>query len=263
MINGKTQVIGIVADPIDHVRTPERFNAYLRQSGCNAVLVPFHVRPHDFAGFVAGLSAIANLAGMVVTIPYKEAVVPYCTALTDAARRSAAVNILRIDPQARTLTGANLDGEGFVQGLLGQGHVIAGQRIYLAGAGGAARAIAHALASNGAAAIGIYNRTESRARQLVQELRGFYPRLDIQAVDATPKHYTLAVNATALGLQQGDPLPFALDRLHPDTLIAEVVMNPDITPLLAAASERGHPTHLGRHMVDAQIEHMARFLGLQ
>lgn len=262
MISGKTRIIGIVADPIDHVRTPQRFNAYLQRIGCDAVLVPFHVRPQDFAGFVAGLTAIRSLTGLVVTIPYKEAVVQHCTDLTEAAQRSGAVNILRIDHQARTLTGSNLDGEGFVQGLLGQGHAIAGRRVYLAGAGGAAKAIAHALARHGASAIAIYNRTENRARQLVQELRTQYPQLDAKVGGASPENCTLAVNATSLGLKPGDVLPFGLDCLPVDTLIAEVVMNPDMTPLLVAAKERGHPIHLGHHMVDAQIEQMAHFLGL-
>ncbi|AYC32387.1 shikimate dehydrogenase [Pseudomonas cavernae] len=262
MINGKTRLVGIVADPIEHVRTPERFNAYMQQLGCNAVLVPLHVRPEQFAGFVAGLAANRNLAGLVVTIPYKEAVLPHCTELSAAARQSGAVNVLRIDHERGALIGGNLDGEGFAQGLLAQGHAIRGQRVYLAGAGGAAKAIAHALASHGAAAIGIYNRTEARARQLVEELRAHHPQLQAEVAGSMPTHYTLAVNATSLGLKPGDDLPFALDRLPTGALVAEVVMNPDMTPLLLAAAAHGHPVHLGRHMIDAQIEQMARFFGL-
>ncbi len=262
MINGKTRVVGIVADPIEHVRTPERFNAYMRELDCNAVLVPFHVRPENFAAFVASLPAMCNLAGLVVTIPYKESVLPLCTELTDAARQIGAVNVLRIDHESDALIGTNLDGEGFACGLLGQDHSIRGQHIYIAGAGGAAKAIAHALANSGAASIGIYNRTESRSRQLVQELRAHHPRLQVEIAGPVPEHCTLAVNATALGLKPGDGLPFELDRLPVGALVAEVVMNPDMTPLLQAAAERGHSVHLGRHMVDAQIGAMARFFGL-
>ncbi|MCY1366874.1 Shikimate dehydrogenase (NADP(+)) [compost metagenome] len=205
---------------------------------------------------------MGNLAGLVVTIPYKEAVLPHCTELTDAARRIGAVNVLRLDPRTGALLGSNLDGEGFARGLLAQGHAIRGQHVYLAGAGGAAKAIAHALASHGAASIGIYNRTESRAQQLVQELRAQHPSLLAEVAGPAPEHCTLAVNSTSLGLQPGDGLPFELDKLPIGTLVAEVVMNPDMTPLLLAAAERGHPIHLGRYMVDAQIEEMARFFGL-
>lgn len=262
MINGRTRLVGIVADPIGHVRTPERFNAHMQRLHCDAVLVPFHVRPDDFAGFIAGLPAIRSLVGMVVTIPYKELVLPYCSHLTEAAQQIGAVNVMRIGHEPKTITGTNLDGEGFAQGLIGQGHAIRGQRVYLAGAGGAAKAIAHALAQRGAAAIGIFNRTESRAAQLVQNLRAHYPQRDIHVAGARPEDYTIAVNATALGLQQDDALPFGLDRLPAATLVAEVVMSQDMTPLLAAAMKRGHPIHFGRHMVDAQIDQMARFFGL-
>ncbi|UVE16136.1 shikimate dehydrogenase [Pseudomonas sp. LS44] len=262
MINGKTRVVGIVADPIEHVRTPERFNAYMQELGCNAVLVPLHVRPENFAAFIASLPAMRNLAGLVVTIPYKESVLPLCTELSDAARQIGAVNVLRIDHELGALVGTNLDGEGFTRGLLAQGHAIRAQHVYIAGAGGAAKAIAHTLANHGAASIAIYNRTESRARQLVEELRAHHPHLVAEVAGSVPEHCTLAVNSTSLGLQPGDGLPFELDRLPVGAVVAEVVMNPDMTPLLLAAAKLGHPIHLGRHMVDAQIEEMARFFGL-
>lgn len=262
MINGETRVIGIVADPIGHVRTPERFNAYIARKSINAVLVPFHVRPEDFAGFIASLPAIRNLVGMVVTIPYKEIVLSCCTGVTDEARRIGAANVLRIGHEPRTITGTNLDGEGFVQGLIGQGHGVDGTHVFIAGAGGAGKAIAHAMAQHGAASVGIYNRTESRALQLVEELRAHYPQLDAHVAGARPERYTLAVNSTALGLNAGEALPFSLDALPPGALVAEVVMNRDMTALLTDAAQRGHPIHFGRHMVDAQIDRMAQFLGL-
>jgi shikimate dehydrogenase len=262
MINGATLVVGIVADPIEHVLTPARFNAYMEQLGCNACLVPFNVRPDRFSSFIAALPTIRNLAGLVVTIPYKESVLPFCNELTDSARQSGAVNILRLNHETGVLTGANFDGEGFAQGLLAQGHVIRGQRIYIAGAGGAAKAIAHALANHGAAAIGIYNRTRSRAQHLVQELYAHHPHLIAEVAGPEPEHYTLAVNCTSLGLKPGDEMPFELKCLDITTPIAEVVMNPDMTALLLAAELRGHPVHRGRHMIDAQIGEMVRFLGL-
>lgn len=262
MINGETRVIGIVADPIGHVRTPERFNAYIEHRSINAVLVPFHVRPDDFAGFIANLPTIRNLVGMVVTIPYKEIVLSCCTGVTDEARRIGAVNVLRIGHEPKTITGTNLDGEGFVQGLIGQGHGVDGRRVFVAGAGGAGKAIAHALAQHGTASIGVYNRTESRALELVEDLRAHYPQIDAHVAGARPENYTLAVNSTSLGLSTGDARPFSLDGLPSSALVAEVVMNRDMTPLLKDAEERGHPIHFGRHMVDAQIDQMARFFGL-
>jgi shikimate dehydrogenase len=266
VITGKTRVIGIVADPIGHVRTPQAFNALMAQRGCDAVMVPFHVKPDNFAPFFAALPAIENLVGLVVTLPYKEAIVPFCTHLSDAARRVGAVNVVKFSDGAssmnRTMTGNNFDGEGFAGGLAAQGHVINGQRVYIAGAGGAAKGISDALAERKVSAIGIYNRNRSRAEQLVDNLRKHYPQIDVHVAGVRPENYTLAVNATSLGLATDDPLPFSIDGLPTDAIVAEVVMSAEPTPLLLVAQQRGLVVHFGRHMLQVQLDRMADFLGL-
>jgi len=264
-ITGNTRVIAIIADPIGHVRTPQAFNALMAQHAVDAVMVPFNVRPEHFPQFIAAAPLIQSLAGLVVTIPYKETILAHCTALTDAAQRMGAVNIVRFgDAQdgTRSVLGGNFDGAGFVGGLLAQGHAVQGKRVYLAGAGGAAKAIAHALAAEGIAALGIYNRSPERAEQLVRELRQYYPQLDAHLAGSAPVEYSLAINSTSLGLQAADPLPFAPDGLPPGAVVAEVVMKTDITPLLAKAAACGLAVHLGRHMLEVQIERMGQFLGL-
>ena len=257
--------MAIVADPIGHVRTPQAFNALMAQRGIDAVMVPFHVQPQDFAAFIAAAPLIRSLAGLVVTIPFKETILSHCTELTDAARRIGAVNIVRFADAgngARSVVGNNLDGAGFVGGLLAQGHQVAGRRVYLAGAGGAAKAIAHALADHDIVALGIYNRSAARAEQLAQELRSHYPQLQVHLTDTAPADYTLAINSTSLGLNEGDPLPFSPDRLPAGAVVAEAVMKTEITPLLARAGERGLSVHFGRYMMEVQIERMAQFLEL-
>jgi shikimate dehydrogenase len=266
MINGTTRVVAIVADPIAHVRTPQAFNRLMQARGVDAVMVPFNVVPADFAAFMAAAPAIRSLAGLVVTIPYKETILAHCSVVSEAARQAGAVNIVRFGSPdqhgRRSVSGDNLDGAGFVGGLLAQGHAVAGQRVYLAGAGGAAKAIAHALAGHGVAEIGIYNRSAQRAEQLAQDLRQQHPALSVHAADARPAGYALAINATSLGLNEDDPLPFSLDALASDTVVAEVVMKVELTPLLSAAQQRGLAVHFGRHMLGVQLERMGQFLGL-
>jgi shikimate dehydrogenase len=273
IINGHTRVIGILADPIGHVRTPQAFNALMASKAINAVVVPLQVAPADLASVVAALGRVRSMAGLIVTIPHKESILSLCHELTDAARQVGAVNIVRFDAaagQAGTsgeagmrLVGGNLDGEGFVGGLLAQGHALVGRRVYLAGAGGAGKAIAHALAAHGAGAIGVYNRSAERAAHLVAELRHYYPQLDTHVATAHPAHYTLAINSTSLGLNLDDALPFAVEGLPTDALVAEAVMKVELTPLLAAAQRRGLALHFGRYMMQAQLESMKQFLGLR
>lgn len=266
MISGNTHVVAIVADPVAHVRTPQAFNAFVQAQGIDAVMVPFHVKPDGFEAFMAAVAHIDNLRGLIITIPYKETVVASCSSLTESAKRIGAVNIVRFGKEAETgnrvITGHNLDGEGFVGGLVREGYRFAGKRVYMAGAGGAAKAIAHSLADHGVASLGIYNRNTERAAQLIQQLRTYYPHIDFHVADDCPKDYALALNATSLGLGEQDSLPFRLSALPVTTLVAEVVMKVNMTPLLVQAQQRAMPIHFGHHMVDVQIERMAEFLGL-
>lgn len=265
MINGQTRVVAIIADPIAHVRTPEAFNALMQHRGINAVLVPFHVNASHFDAFIKHVTTIQSLHGLIVTIPYKESVLAHCHQLSDAARRIGAANIIRFDRHPTedgcTLSAHNLDGEGFVTGLITQGHDIKGKRVYLAGAGGAGKAIAHALADHSVDAIGIYNRSPERAHQLISELNHYYPHIHIHLADDQPTDYDYAINSTSLGLSEGDAHPFAIDHLPIHATVAEVVMKTKVTPLLEKAQRRGLKVHYGHHMMDAQIMRMASFFG--
>lgn len=266
MINGQTRVVAIIADPIAHVRTPQAFNALMQHRNIDAVMVPFHVTARHFGKFIKHVATIQNLQGLVVTIPYKESVLAHCHHLSDAAQRIGAANIIRFDRHETqddcVLSAHNMDGEGFVTGLMTQGHDIKDKRIYLAGAGGAGKAIAHALAEHHVETIGIYNRSPERAHQLISELTHYYPHINIHLADDQPTDYDYAINSTSLGLAEGDGQPFVVDHLPAHATVAEVVMKTKVTPLLDAAQKRGLNVHYGHHMMDAQIVRMASFLGL-
>ena len=261
MITGKTRLCAILADPIAHVRTPEAFNALMEACARDAVLVPMHVSPDALAGTIAALRNIANLAGFVVTVPHKAATVALCDVLSDAARTAGAVNVVRRTAEGR-LHGHMLDGEGFVSGLRRSGIDPAGKTAYIAGAGGAANAIAFALATAGAPRIGIWNRTRARAEELAARLSGMENAPAVRVESADPTGYDIVVNATSLGLGEADPMPFAADRLTPDQIVAEIIMKPEWTPLLLEAKRRGCTVALGAPMLDCQLRLMADFMGV-
>ncbi|MBV2180052.1 shikimate dehydrogenase [Castellaniella sp. MT123] len=259
MINGNTRLFAIVADPIAQVRTPQVLNAYFEAHALDAVLVPVHVAPEGLAAVVEGFRRTRNMGGFIVTVPHKTAVAALCDALGPAAQATGSVNTVRREPDGR-LVGDMFDGAGFVQGLRVQGHDPAGKRCLLLGAGGAAGAIAFSLVQAGAAQVVVANRTRAKAEAVVQRVRQAFPQADIQAGDADPQGYDVVVNATSLGMKPDDPLPLVIDRLQPRTLVAEIIMKPELTPLLAQAQARGCPVHFGRHMLDEQVQLMARFM---
>lgn len=259
-IDGKTRVVGIVADPIAHVRTPQLFNAAMARQGHNAVCVPLHVAPPQLPALLAGLAGCQNLAGLVVTIPHKEAVVAHCGALTPAAQLVGAANVLRWDGAHGHWLGGNLDGDGFVAGLKACGHSLAGRRVLLLGAGGAGKAIAYAVGRERPAELVLHNRSMARAEEALARIAPALPGVALCSGAADAEGFDVVINATALGLHDGDPAPLPLETLRPGMLVCEAVMRD--TALLAAACACGAQAHAGQHMLDGQLMAMADFFNL-
>ncbi|MGJ7037432.1 shikimate dehydrogenase [Shinella sp. BE166] len=259
MITGHTRFVPLLAHPCRHVRTPPLFNAECERQGDDIVMVPLDVLPERLHATVDNLRAIENLAGMVITIPHKGAIAGLCDRLVGAAALVGACNIVRREKDG-SLTGGMFDGEGFVAGLLHRGHDPAGKRVLLVGAGGAASGVAHALLRAGVASLTIANRSPEKAETLAGQLRGLFENAHIEIGPADPRGFDIIINGTALGMHAGDALPADVDRLDAGTVVGEVVMQPDVTPLLAAAEARGCVVHKGIHMIEQQVRLLVDFL---
>jgi len=260
-ISGATRVLAIIGDPIQQVRSPEVWNALLRLNNVDAVLVPMQVSAVGLDDFLRGAKALRNFYGLIVTIPHKPATLRQVGHPTERARLVGAVNMIRLDPDGQW-AGDIVDGVGFVEGLRLRGKSVEGRRALVVGSGGAGTAIAFALAEAKAGEIGIFDVARERAEDVASRLKAV--GVNARAVEAAdPAGYDLAVNATPLGLKAGDPLPMDLSRTGPQTIIADAVVYPRITPLLAAAQARGCFVQPGASMMDTQIALQARFFGFQ
>lgn len=269
-ITGKTELYGCIAHPVGHVRAPMIFNNLFNARNIDAVMLPINIAPEQLATAIAGLKALGNFKGAAVTIPFKMAIADLCDELGPGARAAQAVNAIAFGRDGR-LYGDNFDGEGFVAGLLAENPkqqakeaIFGGRNILVCGAGGAARAVLLALAHQNTAKIDVLNRTKAHADEAVM--------LTKKQVSDAPLHvvikqqinfagYDMIINASALGLQENDPLPLDLDRLRADCLICDIIMIPEKTKLIRAAEASGRPYHLGRHMLDYQIEMIGQFIG--
>lgn len=258
-INGKTQVIVLMAWPATHVRSPEFFNAMCCARDINAVLVPWAVPPERLAHAWEGLRYVDNLAGIILTMPHKQTAAQLCDALEGDAAFLKVVNTVRRNTNG-TYTGRMYDGIGFVEGMLAKGIELAGKRVLLLGAGGAATAIALALARQQIGTLTIANRSGDKASRLAEIVTGKVADAIVQIGSADPTGHDIIINATSLGLKPEDPLPCDVSRVKPGMVIADVIMQPAVTPLLVAAAERGAHIHEGEHMVVPQLELFERFL---
>lgn len=257
-ISGHTSLLCILADPISQVRTPQLVNRLLRERGTDAVMVPVHVPAEHLDAMVGGLRHARNFRGMVVTVPHKMAVLALCDALDGDAAAVGAVNVVRREADGR-LVGGILDGQGFLRGLLDAGINVRGASVYLAGAGGAANAIAFALAQAGAGRLTVANRSRARADELAARLAAVYPALPVAVGSPDASGHDIVINATSLGMKPGDALPLDTGSLQAGQVVAEIIMDPAETALLAQARARGCRIHGGAAMLEGQVAEMVAF----
>ncbi len=257
-ISGATRLLGFLGDPVIHAKSPQNFNPLLAAGRHDAILVPLHLRQEAFDGAIGGVMALANLDGLVVTMPYKERLMPRLDEISARARAVGAVNAARRSPEGRWL-GDIFDGVGLVGAVESLGVAPHGMRVGLIGAGGAGAAIAFALAESGVASLAIMDRNAERAEQLSRRVAAFGPlepvagAFDVGAID-------LLVHATPVGMAPGDGLPIDIGGLARNTAVVDIVTKPD-TPLLRAAAALGCRHAGGAAMVAAQTKAILRFLG--
>jgi shikimate dehydrogenase len=133
--------------------------------------------------------------------------------------------------------------------------------VLVVGTGGVGCAIAASLAGAGVAAIGLFDVHSASCHALAQRLKEHYPQIEVHTGSNDPTGHDLVVNATPLGMNDGDPLPIDVARLSPHTFVGEVVMRTEITAFLSAAQARGCPTQLGTDMLYEQIPAYLDFFG--
>ena len=149
---GKTHLLMLIADPVAHVRAAQFVNPIFERKGLDAFLVPVHVRSAELADVVPRLGKLGNVRGLIITIPHKERMARLCSELGPNAKMAGAVNVARVEPGGR-LVGEMFDGEGLVATAKTSGIDYKGRRVLILGAGGAGRAVAFAMAQEGAGEI--------------------------------------------------------------------------------------------------------------
>jgi shikimate dehydrogenase len=259
-ITGATRIYCIVGDPVAPLRSPVFFNTMFRRHGIDAVFVALQIRLEDAEAGFAGLRAMRNIAGMVVTMPLKQRLLPLLDEALPGARQCGAVNTIRREADGR-LVGDMFDGKGGVLGLRWNGHEPRGRRVLLVGTGGAGSACAFALAEAGVAMLTLSDLDARRAEDVAARVRAAVPGCEVRVGAPDPRGQDIVVNATPLGMKPGDPLPIDAALLAPGTVVFDIITNPDPSPLMLAARARGCPAIGGRNLYEGQAVYAARFLG--
>jgi shikimate dehydrogenase len=259
MINGRTAVIAHLGYPTETFTAPMIYNPWFERQRINAVVVPMGVRAEDYAAFMRPLFRLSNIRGALVTMPHKVTTVALLDEVSLAVRIAGSCNAILRRPDG-SLYGDLFDGVGFARGAKRKGFQFAGADCLIIGSGGVGSAIAAATAAEDARSIALYDTRPKAAESLAARLRSHYPALRIELRDNDPADYQLVVNATPLGMEEGDRLPFDPARLDPSTFVGEVVLKGE-TPLVQAVARRGCRCLLGTDMLFEQIPAYLEFFG--
>jgi len=262
-ISGTTRLFSIVGSPITQVKTPQLMNALFDVGGIDAVCLPFEVPTTDFEIILAGIKKLANLDGLVITVPHKVRAMTMADEVSESAKGIGAINVMRRQLDG-TWSGDMLDGSGLVLGLRRLGFKLRGQRVKQLGAGGAGAAVAFALANAGAAHIEISDPRYESSKQLALRLGRFHPgfpvRIDPNPVDVS--HTDLLINCSPIGMNPGDDMPVSFGAFPASLQVVDIIMTPAETPLLKHARQYGCKTTNGRPMIEGQFAAMAEFFDI-
>jgi shikimate dehydrogenase len=259
-IDGHTELIAHIGWPTHSFKAPMIYNPYFESIGVNAVVVPMGSRPETFPQLLRSLFTLENIRGALITMPHKVSVVDLLDEVTPTVRVAGACNAVRRNAAGK-LVGDMFDGEGFVRGLRRKGLQVRGARALVVGCGGVGSAIAASLAAAGVSALQLFDVHEASMQGLAQRLLTHYPAIQVTTGSDDPADMDLAVNATPLGMNPGDPLPMPMDRLEPRTFVGEVVMKTEMTAFLTAAQARGCPVQVGTDMLFEMIPAYLEFFG--
>ncbi len=233
------RTFGILGHPVGHSKSPAMQAAALQAAGIDAQYVPFDVRPEDLAQALSGLRLLP-VAGLNVTVPHKEAILPLLDDVSDEARRIGAVNTIVV--RGAHWRGENTDAPALARILPRVGPIV------VLGAGGAARAVLAAIAGRGTCRVVIANRTLARAEMLARDARGWgldasAAPLDRPALESALADALLLVQASSAGMRGGDTggldgiVP--IEALPDSAAVVDLVYDPRPTDLCRRARARG------------------------
>lgn len=251
-ITAQTQWCGIIGNPVEHSLSPAIHNAAFQQMGLNLVYLAFRV--DNIGDALKGVRALGNARGLSVTIPHKVAAIPFLDEVEPTAKHIGAINTVVVEDGR--LKGYNTDASGALRALKEGGALLDGHRVLILGSGGAARAIAFALATGaGIAGLTILGIEEPERQKLVKDLRAKSGipiedgPLTLDMLRNWVPHVRTLIHCTPVGMHpRVDESCVPPNLFRPELTVMDIVYNPRETKLLQEAQAAGCRTIAGLEM---------------
>lgn len=239
---------GVIGQPVAHSKSPLIHGYWIKKYGLTGTYEALEILPENLETDVQKLVE-SGYRGFNVTIPHKESMLSLCDELDETARAIGAVNSVVIED--KKLFGFNTDAFGFIENIYQHQpkfDFTAGTAIVL-GAGGAARAVIHALLQEGVPKIILTNRTKEKAAKLASMAPARIDVVDWDSREEALRQAAFLVNTSSLGMAGNPPLNLSLENLPPTSLVHDIVYAPQMTDLLTGAKARGNEIVTGIGML--------------
>ncbi|MCF6327408.1 MAG: shikimate dehydrogenase [Devosiaceae bacterium] len=253
VITAKTLCFPMVGSPVSQTYTPAIINSWFQNKGLDAVMIGADIQPAAIENYFEGLRCWNNCGGCSVTIPYKQVAFRAVDDATERAIRLGVVNTIRRMSDGK-LIGEMTDGLAMISALAKKDIYPAGKTALLVGAGGGAgTAIADALCEAGIEKLILLETDKPRLSSLITMLSNQYPAVKLYTETVQANNVDIAINASPLGTNKGDSMPFDFSCIKPNGMVADVITKPEMTGMLAEARKLGFAILTGVEMAGAQL----------
>jgi len=252
MITGKTKVVGVIGNPIEHSLSPPMHNNAYKQLDMDYVYVAFKIEQEDISKLIESAKTL-GIAGLNVTIPYKTDIIKYLDEVDEVARQINAVNTISF--KNGIARGYNTDGIGAVKSIE-KYTPVKDKNVLVLGAGGASKAITFTLINHNIKKLIIANRSKKNALDLIDNLRrqcdfDDIEYVDINDADSRLDEVDIIINTTPIGMYPNVDVeaPIKTDKITDKHIVMDIIYNPLETRLLKEAKSNGAMTIAGTNML--------------
>ena len=230
----------VVGNPINHSLSPELHNHWIKQNRIDAIYEKKKLNNNDLEDLILNVKE-GNINGVNVTVPFKNAVIPFLDALSNEAKKTHSVNTIYL--KDKKIIGHNTDIEGFENALKNINFNLKNKKIFILGAGGVVPSIIYASIKMGFSEIMISNRTKKKA----EEVKNIFNNIKLVNWGETPD-FDVIINATSLGLNKNDKINLDFNKVGKNKLFYDVIYNPSETNFLKSGKKLGNKCENGKLM---------------
>ncbi|MDC3037342.1 shikimate dehydrogenase [Candidatus Pelagibacter sp.] len=230
----------VVGNPINHSLSPELHNHWINQNNIDAIYEKKKIDYSELENLILKIKK-ENIAGANVTVPFKNAIIPYLDKLSDEAKKTQSVNTICYED--RNVIGHNTDIVGFEAAIKKINFNFNNKKIFILGAGGVVPSIVYASLKMGSSEIVVSNRTKSKA----EKVKKIFDKVQIVNWGDIP-NFDVIINATSLGLKKDEKINLDFAKIGKNKLFYDVIYNPHETNFLSTGKKLGNISENGKLM---------------